>query len=72
MDQQQTTLDGFTEAATPDKKVRKPKAASAPRHSAADEAQIISYRHLDRRTERRVAGAAPRHHLAPLRSGRQS
>ncbi len=49
MDEQQTTLDGFTEPAAPDKKVRKPKAASAPRPSAADEGQIISYRHLDRR-----------------------
>jgi adenine-specific DNA-methyltransferase len=49
MDEQQTTLDGFTAPAAPDKKVRKPKAASAPRPSAADEAQIISYRHLDRR-----------------------
>lgn len=49
MDEQQTTLEGFTAPAAPDKKVRKPKAASAPRTSAADEAQIISYRHLDRR-----------------------
>lgn len=49
MDEQQTTLEGFTAPAAPDKKVRKPKAASAPRSSAADEAQIISYRHLDRR-----------------------
>jgi adenine-specific DNA-methyltransferase len=49
MDEQQTTLDGFTETAAPDKKGRKPKAASAPRPSAADEAQITSYRHLDRR-----------------------
>lgn len=49
MDEQQTTLDGFTAPVAPDKKVRKPKAAAAPRPSAADEAQIISYRHLDRR-----------------------
>lgn len=49
MDEQQTTLDGFTASAAVDKKVRKPKAASAPRPSAADEAQIIAYRHLDRR-----------------------
>jgi adenine-specific DNA-methyltransferase len=49
MDEQQTTLDGFTETAAPGKKVKKPKTASAPRPSAADEAQIISYRHLDRR-----------------------
>lgn len=49
MDEQQTTLEGFTETAVADKKVRKPKAASAPRPSAADEAQIISYHHLDRR-----------------------
>lgn len=49
MDEKQTTLDGFTETALPDKKGRKPKAASDPRPSAADEAQIISYRHLDRR-----------------------
>lgn len=49
MDEQQTTLDGFTQTATPEKKIRKPKTASAPRPSAADEGQIISYRHLDRR-----------------------
>ena len=49
MDEQQTTLDGFTKTAAPDKKVRKTKSASARRPSAADEAQIISYRHLDRR-----------------------
>lgn len=49
MDEQQTTLDGFTAPVATDKKVRKPKAASAPCPSAADEAQIISYRHLDRR-----------------------
>ena len=49
MDEKQTTLDGFTETAAPSKKGRRPKAASSPRPSAADEAQIISYRHLDRR-----------------------
>lgn len=49
MDEQQTTLDGFTQTAVPEKKIRKPKTASAPRPSAADEGQIISYRHLDRR-----------------------
>jgi adenine-specific DNA-methyltransferase len=51
MDEQQTTLDGFTESSAPPVKLvgRKPKAPSVPRPSAADEAQIISYRHLDRR-----------------------
>jgi adenine-specific DNA-methyltransferase len=49
MDELQTTLDGFTETAPLSKKGRKPKAAAAPRPSAADEAQIISYRHRDRR-----------------------
>jgi adenine-specific DNA-methyltransferase len=49
MDEQQTTLEGFTAPAAPDKKVHKTKAAFAPRPSAADEAQIIAYRHLDRR-----------------------
>jgi len=49
MDEQQTTLDGFEKSASPAKRGRKPKTVSAPRPSAADEAQIISYRHLDRR-----------------------
>ena len=49
MDEQQTTLDGFTQTVAAEKKIRKPKTASAPRPSAADEGQIISYRHLDRR-----------------------
>lgn len=49
MDEQQTILEGFTETAVQGKKTRKLKAASAPRPSAADEGQIISYRHLDRR-----------------------
>lgn len=59
MDEQQTTLDGFEQSATPAKKRgRKPKSPSTPRPSAVPppappklggEAQIISYRHLDRR-----------------------
>jgi len=50
MDEQQTTLEGFTETAATEKKVRKPKAASPPGPPVnGGEAQIISYRHLDRR-----------------------
>jgi adenine-specific DNA-methyltransferase len=49
MDEKQTTLDGFAEAATPAKRVRKLKTKSAPNDTSADAAQIISYRHTDRR-----------------------
>lgn len=52
MDDQQTTLDGFTEAAaSPVKKVSKPKVAPAakPPRTNSENSQIISYRHPDRR-----------------------
>ncbi len=56
MDEKQTTLDGFTETATPSKRGRKPKPAgnSLPsitgRGAGRDSSsQIISYRHPDRR-----------------------
>ncbi len=53
MDDQQTTLDGFTAVPAPSvKQARKTKSPAAPktaRASAADEAQITSYRHPDRR-----------------------
>jgi adenine-specific DNA-methyltransferase len=48
MDEQQKTLDGFTETAAPRKKGKKPQIAAS-RPSATADAQIISYRHLDRR-----------------------
>ena len=49
MDEQQTILDGFAETAAPVKREKKSKVAAALRTSAADEAQITSYRHPDRR-----------------------
>lgn len=49
MDEQQTTLDGFTKAAEPAKRDRKSKTAAAPRTAAVGDAQILSYRHPDRR-----------------------
>ncbi|MFZ3207316.1 MAG: site-specific DNA-methyltransferase, partial [Geobacteraceae bacterium] len=49
MDEQQTTLDGFTEAAESPKRARKPKAPAAHSSSSGDSTQIISYRHPDRR-----------------------
>ncbi|MBI5657464.1 MAG: site-specific DNA-methyltransferase [Geobacter sp.] len=48
MDDQQTTLDGFSEPVVPAKRARKPKAA-IPKDVAGGNAQIISYRHPDRR-----------------------
>ncbi len=49
MDEKQTTLDGFAEAATPAKRVGKLKTKPAPNDTSADASQIISYRHPDRR-----------------------
>jgi adenine-specific DNA-methyltransferase len=49
MDERQTTLDGFTEAAETPKRSRKPKTPAPPPSSSGDSTRIISYRHPDRR-----------------------
>lgn len=49
MDEKQATLDGFVEDAAPAKRVRKQKSRSTPAPAGVDNAQIISYRHPDRR-----------------------
>lgn len=47
---EQRTLNGFTETTESPKRAKKPKTPSVPRSSSGDAAQIISYRHPDRRT----------------------
>jgi len=50
MDEQQNSLEGITDATTtPAKPARKPRAVSASRKPNSSSAQIISYRHDDRR-----------------------
>ncbi len=57
MDEQQKSLDsGTTAAATTTKRGRKPKTATAPVTSSRSSAQIISYRHPDRRTNNPEVG----------------